>query len=104
MRIFHIVTTDAWEAFDSDIYRHPSLETEGFIHCSFEDQLDGVIGRYYAECDEVVVLEIESDLLMSRVVKETSTASEIYPHIYGPINRNAIVSVRTAYVSGRPVR
>ena len=93
MRIFHIVTPDAWEAFETGIYRHPSLETEGFIHCSFEEQLDGVIERYYSQYESVVVLEIESDLLMSRVVKEPSTASEIYPHIYGPINRDAIVSV-----------
>ncbi len=93
MRIFHIVTPEAWEAFETGIYRHPSLETEGFIHCSFEEQLDGVIERYYSEYESVVVLEIDPDLLMSRVVKEPSTASEIYPHIYGPINRDAIVSV-----------
>jgi uncharacterized protein (DUF952 family) len=75
------------------MYVARSLETEGFIHCSFEDQLDGVIGRYYADVDEVVVLTIETERLMSRVVNEPSTANEIYPHVYGPINRDAIVDV-----------
>lgn len=94
MRIFHIVLPDDWAAFDTDLYRTKSLETEGFIHCSFSDQLNAVVARYYSKEPEVVVLEIETDSLMSRVLKEPSTANEIYPHIYGPINRDAIVSVK----------
>ena len=94
MRIYHIVLPDAWASFDSDLYRHASLETEGFIHCSFVDQLDTVIKRYYSGAANIVVLEIESDRLMSRMLKEASTGNEIYPHIYGPINRDAIVGVK----------
>jgi uncharacterized protein (DUF952 family) len=93
MLIYHIVLPDAWAAFESDLYRAASLETEGFIHCSFAEQLDAVIERYYSREARVVVLEIESDRLMSRMIKEPSTNSEIYPHVYGPINRDAIVSV-----------
>ncbi|MFM9904615.1 MAG: DUF952 domain-containing protein [Pyrinomonadaceae bacterium] len=93
MRIYHIVLPDVWAAFDGDLYRHASLEIEGFIHCSFADQLDGVIERYYGSAERIVVLEIESDSLMSRTLKEPSTNNEIYPHIYGPINRDAIVGV-----------
>ena len=94
MHIYHIVLPDDWAAFDTDLYRAKSLETEGFIHCSFSDQLNGVIQRYYSREPQVVVLEIETDSLMSRVLNEPSTGSEIYPHIYGPINREAIVSVK----------
>lgn len=93
MLIYHIVLPDVWAAFDTGLYRHASLESEGFIHCSFAHQLDSVIERYYSKEAEVVVLEIESEHLMSRMIKESSTNSEIYPHIYGPINRDAIVAV-----------
>lgn len=93
MLIYHIVLPEDWAAFDTDLYFARSLETEGFIHCSFADQLDAVIKRYYAGVAEVVVLEIETERLMSRVVNEPSTANDIYPHIYGPVNRDAIVSV-----------
>lgn len=93
MLIYHIVLPEDWAAFDTDLYFARSLETEGFIHCSFEDQLGGVIQRYYAGVGEVVVLTIDTERLMSRVVNEPSTANEIYPHIYGPINRDAIVGV-----------
>jgi uncharacterized protein (DUF952 family) len=91
MLIYHIVLPEVWAAFDSDLYTHLSLAAEGFIHCSFADQLDAVIKRYYSGYERVVVLEIESDRLMSRMIKEPSTNSEIYPHIYGMINRDAIV-------------
>ena len=93
MLIYHIVLPDAWAAFDTGLYEARSLETEGFIHCSFAEQLDAVIERYYSGEERVVVLEIESDRLMSRMIKEPSTNSEIYPHVYGLINRDAIVSV-----------
>ena len=94
MLIYHIVLPDAWTAFESGLYRAASLETEGFIHCSFAEQLDGVIERYYSGANKIIVLEIESDALMSRMLKEPSTGNEIYPHIYGPINRDAIVGVK----------
>jgi len=94
VRIFHIVLPEVWAAFDTDLYRASSLESEGFIHCSFADQLDSVIERYYSGAEEIVVLEIETDELMSRVLNEASTGNEIYPHIYGPINRDAIVGVQ----------
>lgn len=93
MLIYHIVLPDVWAAFDTELYRAKSLETEGFIHCSFAHQLEGVIERYYAGHGRVVVLEIDTERLMSRMIKEPSTNKEIYPHIYGPINRDAIVSV-----------
>lgn len=93
MLIYHIVLPEIWAAFDSGLYRHASLDSEGFIHCSFKDQLPGVIERYYSGEDELVIVEIESDRLMSRIIKEPSTNREIYPHIYGPINRDAIVRI-----------
>ena len=93
MRIFHIVLPEIWAAFDTELYRASSLDSEGFIHCSFAEQLGRVIERYYSGADKIVVLEIETDELMSRVLNEPSTGNEIYPHIYGPINRDAIVDI-----------
>lgn len=93
MLIYHIVLPDVWDAFDIDLYQAASLETEGFIHCSFANQLDAVIKRYYSDAPSVVVLTIDTEKLMSRVLNEPSTGNEIYPHIYGPVNRDAIVAV-----------
>ncbi len=93
--MYHIVLPEVWASFDTQLYRAASLETEGFIHCSFANQLDAVIKRYYSDAKRIVVLEIDTDRLMSRVLNEPSTGNEIYPHIYGPINRDAIMSAKT---------
>jgi len=99
VRIYHIVTPEFWAGFETELYRAKSLETEGFIHCSFAEQLDSVIARYYKNEKRIVVLEIDPERLMSRLVNEPSTGNEIYPHIYGPINRYAIVRVEERTIS-----
>lgn len=91
MKIYHIVLPEAWENFAGAEYEAESLASEGFIHCSFADQLDAVLKRYYAGREEVTILEIEPTKLESRLVIEPSTGGEEYPHIYGTINRDAII-------------
>ena len=91
MRIYHIVRSDVWSNFRGTYYEAESLTAEGFIHCSFADQLDAVLKRYYSGDDEVIVLEIDPAKLDSKLVVEPSTGGEKYPHIYGTINRDAIV-------------
>jgi uncharacterized protein (DUF952 family) len=94
MLIYHIVLPDAWtQVEDKEFYRAESLETEGFIHCSFAEQLEKVLQRYYAGKEKVLILMIETEKLKSKLVAEPSTGGEIYPHIYGEINRDAIVGV-----------
>ena len=94
MHIFHIVLPEVWDSEKNKaFYEAESLTTEGFIHCSFAKQLEGVLERYYKNTSEVIILEIETDKLTSKLVNEPSTNDEIYPHIYGKINREAIVGL-----------
>ncbi len=59
MNIYHIVTPEVWEKFkDKDFYEAESLKTEGFIHCSFAEQLDGVLQRYYKDARKVFILTL----------------------------------------------
>ncbi|MDQ3634290.1 MAG: DUF952 domain-containing protein [Acidobacteriota bacterium] len=95
MKIYHIVKPEVWEKFkDEELYEAESLATEGFIHCSFEGQLEGVLERYYKDADKVLIMEIETNDLFSKMVSEPSTNDELYPHIYGKINKNAIIAIR----------
>ena len=94
MIIYHIVLPETWEIFrEKDFYEAESLQTEGFIHCSFAEQIEGVLGRYYKGVEKVLILTIDSEKLTSKLVNEPSTNNEIYPHIYGQINRDAIVEI-----------
>jgi uncharacterized protein (DUF952 family) len=94
MIIFHIVLPEVWAQFEGrPSFRTPSLETEGFIHCSYEAQLPGVIERYYRNEPELLILHIETEKLRSKLVEEPSTGGETYPHIYGRLNLDAIVKI-----------
>lgn len=95
MKIYHIVTTEVWGNFKGeDFYEAESLQNEGFIHCSFANQLEGVLERYYKNAGKVLILEIETNKLTSKLVNEPSTNNEIYPHIYGKINVDSIIQIK----------
>ena len=94
MTIYHIVLPAVWENFkDREFYAAASLKTEGFIHCSFAGQIEPVLQRYYKDAGRVLILHLETDKLTSKLVEEPSTNNEIYPHIYGQINADAIVEI-----------
>ena len=99
MLIYHIVVSDVWETFHDVCYEAESLATEGFIHCSFADQLDAVLKRYYADAKAVTILEIDTSKLDSKLVVEPSTGGENYPHVYGPINIEAVMSTGNRTIS-----
>ena len=100
MKIYHIVTPEIWEKFkDEDFYEAESLKTESFIHCSYAGQLDAVLNRYYKAAGKVLILELDTEKLALKLVEEPSTGGEIYPHIYGKINRDAIVGIEERIVN-----
>ena len=100
MRIFHLTTADEWSsAKDAGLYtmstRDLTVGQEGFIHCSFRDQVDGVRQRSYSDLHDVLLLVIETDQLSSPWKAEQLPGSDAtYPHIYGPLNLDAVVEVR----------
>jgi glutathione S-transferase len=97
--LVHISLPDDWEAAQAAgeytiSTRGRSLAEEGFIHCSFDDQLAGTLGRFYADVDEVLVLRIDPDRLESPLVVEDLIGSgQLFPHVYGPIPLAAVVEV-----------
>lgn len=93
--IFHIARRADWRAARAaGTYRAESLSAEGFIHCSFADQVTGVANALYADVDGLCVLELDRARLDSRVVVEDSYASgTAFPHIYGPIPVAAVIAL-----------
>ncbi|AXY78164.1 DUF952 domain-containing protein [Paraflavitalea soli] len=93
--IYHITTQAEWDAASrSGIYEAASLKEEGFIHCSQEEQIPGVLQRYFKGKTNLVKLVIDTDKLTSRWLYEWSpSTADTFPHIYGPINATAVVAV-----------
>ena len=92
--IYHVTTSAEWQAAkENGVYTSPSLQAEGFIHCSADDaQVAGVLQRYFAGKSNLVKLGIDTDKLTSRFIYEWSPSSEdTFPHVYGPINLEAVI-------------
>lgn len=92
--IYHITNPAAWKnGQENGQYLPEGFETEGFIHCSKMDQVAGVGERYYAGKTGLLILGINPDKLTSKLVFEnTSGGDELFPHIYGPLNLDAVES------------
>ena len=94
--IYHLTTRDAWAAAQPDgEYAAPSLVEEGFIHCSADEQQAlHVLQRLYPGVAGMQVLDVDTEKLAAEVKREPSRSGEIYPHIYGKINLDAVVRIR----------
>jgi len=93
--IYHLTDMITWsEALEKGLYRVASLETEGFIHCSTAEQVMDIANGIYRNRPELIMLQIETDLLESRVVYENlEGGSRMFPHIYGPLPVAAVLDV-----------
>jgi len=101
--IFHITSRRAWdEAQERGNYRAESLATEGFIHCSTVSQVLPVAENFYKGHHGLVLLVIEPALLSSDLKWEPPSGEtppsgvpkgDMFPHIYDPINLDAVVNV-----------
>lgn len=89
--IYHLCPTIEWERRGSTL-TPDSLETEGFIHCSYLDQLVGVASSQYHGAEDLVVLTIDPYGL-SLVVEDCHEAGETYPHVYGPLPVSSVKAV-----------
>ena len=93
--IYHLVAWADWDAASAQPdYAASSLESEGFIHCSKDrDQLFAVARRLYAGRADLLALELDANRLAAPIKEEPARSGEIFPHIYGPINKDAVARV-----------
>ena len=103
--IYHLTYKRSWEAAKpTGEYAAPSLAEEGFIHCSKDiTQLLKVSARLYPGDENLLVLYVDLDKLTSPIKEEPSRSGEIYPHIYGMLNADAVVRERVLIVNDEGV-
>ncbi len=95
--IFHITVPEQWERAQQEgmitmSTRDRTLAEEGFVHCSRAEQLAATAMRFFGDLAEVVVLRIDPARLTAPLVSEDLAGSgEDFPHVYGPIDLDAVV-------------
>ena len=100
--IFHIAPKDKWlKSRSRGQYPEQSLQSEGFIHCSTAEQVVATANRHYKGQDGLVLLGIDTSVIASVIAYEKSGDNgEDYPHIFGPINHDAVKEVIDFPASG----
>ncbi len=107
--IFHLTPAAYYQRQPAGQPYHPAaFAQEGFIHCTTGvDRLIQVANYYFADLpDDLLVLEIDPAQLVAPLIFEppilaapepvgrarahTADPHTLFPHIYGPLNRQAI--------------
>lgn len=97
--ILHITPKQSWErAKQQGKYRGDTLDGEGFIHCSTPEQIDAVAQDLFKGRQGLVLLEIDEQKVQPEIKYEDAGNGTLYPHIYGPLNLDAVVNVKDFYV------
>jgi uncharacterized protein (DUF952 family) len=93
--IYHVTTLKEWEAAKiKNEYTSVNFEQDGFIHCSVEKQIPGVLDRFYKGQTGLVKLKIEKEKVQRPVLFELALdLDELFPHIYGALNLDSVVEV-----------
>ena len=93
--IFHIATKAAWdEAVRAGSYRADTLESEGFMHCSEADQVAEVANVRFRGREDLVLLWIDPERVRAEIkYEDASDGSGTFPHIYGPLDIDAVARV-----------
>ena len=96
--IFHIARSEAWANREGQAaagsYRPEMFPVDGFVHCSTEDQVVKVADIRFRGQKDLVLLCIDTDKVKPEIRYENLEGGrELFPHIYGEINTDAVVEV-----------
>lgn len=89
---YHLVPLEVWEARGGEAtYLPDAFEADGFIHTTngLEPLLQVANLFYRSDPREYLVLAIDTGRLASELRYDDK--DEIYPHIYGPLNTDAVL-------------
>ncbi|MFE1411074.1 DUF952 domain-containing protein [Streptomyces sp. NPDC058746] len=89
--IFHIVPLADWTAAPDLPYAPPSLDSEGFVHCSADRATAlAIVEAHYRELPgTLLAVELDEAALTAEVRREGDLGDR-YPHVFGPLNREAV--------------
>ena len=96
--IYHLALRTDWDADPDAAYAMSTLgrtlDEQGFIHCSFRGQVQQTADLIYGSRTDVLLLTIDPARVAAPIrVENLDGGDEHFPHIYGPLSRDAVVAV-----------
>lgn len=90
----HMVAAEEWHARPPGPWRPASLAQEGFAHCTDGYANLAATGNRHFPYDPRPFLILTIDLARLTSAWRYDDQARIYPHVYGPVDEAAIVSVQ----------
>ncbi len=96
--LFHLALESDWKAaLQHGDYRVStrglSLEQVGFIHLSWQEQVQDTFDRFYADAGAVLSLRIDPKLVSAPLRADAIHTGVLFPHLYGPLPIASVVEV-----------
>lgn len=94
--LYHLSTQEDWvRSRELGRIEPPSLESEGFVHCSWGRQVSGTVAKHFAGVPEILGLRLDPGKLgdLRLIEEDRSGSGQEFPHVYGPIPSRAVVDV-----------
>jgi uncharacterized protein (DUF952 family) len=89
--IFKIVPRAEWEAPAGDYHGSAHDQADGFLHFSTAAQLEETLQRHYAGKNDLILVAVDPKALGTALKWEYSPSrAEDFPHLYGPLSRDAM--------------
>lgn len=93
--IYKVLTSDQWVAFQKDgIFRGSPVDVaDGYIHMSCAPQLKETLDKWYADQQQVALLQIEADNIAANLKYEVSRGGAEFPHLFADLPMTAVGQV-----------
>ncbi|HEX5501901.1 MAG TPA: DUF952 domain-containing protein [Thermomicrobiales bacterium] len=95
MLTYHLVPAEEFDP-DAPVYAPRAYAADGFIHTTRAPGLLAAVGNRYYHADPRPYLILTIDLDRAIAPWRYDAAGADYPHLYGPLNRDAIVAIHPA--------
>ncbi len=91
--LYHLASVTEWVDYqERGRIDPPSLESEGFVHCSWGRQVAGTVGRHFAGVADLLALRLDPGALGDAALLEEDSygSGQAFPHVYGSIPATAV--------------
>ena len=93
--VYKILLPSEWEEFDRTgrFTGSPFDVSSGFVHCSSRKQVGETAERFFANEPALIVVVLDTEMLGDAVRWEPASNGDLFPHVYGPLPRLAVVEI-----------
>lgn len=93
--ILHICSKKDWEEAKAvGAYTADTLSSQGFIHCSTPEQVIEIADYMFRGQSDLMLLLIDEKKVNKEIKYEDAGNGKLYPHIYGPLNIDAVANTK----------